>query len=255
MADAFDPGMVASLVADPGGSVLLFDFDGTLSPIVDVPAAARPLPGAVDLLERLAARYRLVGAVSGRPVDFLAEHLPPSVVLSGSYGLEWRVDGVTQVRPGVEAWRIAVAEAVGQAQEASIEGLLVEPKGLSVTLHFRNQPRSAAAVSRLAAAVAAETGLVARPAKMSLELHPPVEADKGVVVEELTDGARGVLYVGDDLGDLPAFAALGRLRASGVVTVGAAVETTELPDELRAAADVLVDGPTGVVELLHALLV
>ncbi|CAN5537492.1 trehalose-phosphatase [soil metagenome] len=235
--------------------MLLFDFDGTLSPIVESPADARPVAGAVGLLEQLADRYRTVGAVSGRPVGFLASQLPSSLVLSGLYGLESMVDGTAEARTGVEHWRPIVADAVARAQAADVEGVVVEPKGFSVTIHFRTNPRSAAAVTRLAAEIAAATGLEARPAKMSIELHPPVESDKGLVVRELTDGARSVLYVGDDLGDLPAFAALADLRAEGLATVAVAVETPELPDEVRGAVDALVDGPTGVVELLRLLAV
>lgn len=247
-------GALAPLVADPSGTVLLFDFDGTLAPIVASPAAARPAPGVVDLLDRLAERYRLVGTVSGRPVEFLAAHLPRSLVLSGLYGLESVVHGVHRVRPGVEQWRAPIRDVADRAEAAGVEGLLVERKGLSVTLHFRSRPRAGAAVTRLAAELAELSGLEARPAKMSAELHPPVRSDKGLVVHELADGARGVVYVGDDVGDLPAFAALAELRAVGVTTVGVAVETPELPDAVRVAADLQVDGPVGVVGLLRVLL-
>lgn len=241
-------------MADTEGSVLLFDFDGTLSPIVQPPSSARPIAGAVELLGRLADRYRLVGVVSGRPVEFLARHLPPSVVLSGLYGLESRVGGARQTRPGVERWRAAVDDAARRVAAARVEGMLVEPKGLSVTLHFRSRPEAAAAVTRLATDVAERTGLEARPAKMSVELHPPVSSNKGLVVQELAHGAGGVLYVGDDVGDLPAFTALAELRSGGTTTVGVAVATPELPDAVRDAADVTVDGPVGVVGLLSALL-
>lgn len=245
--------LVAPLLADPSGSVLLFDFDGTLSPIAPEPADARPLAGSVELLAALAARYRLVGAVSGRPVDFLAAHLPSTLALSGLYGLETVVDGVTSHRAGVERWRPVVAEAVARMEAAAIEGALIEPKGLSVTIHFRTAPRAAAAVTRLAREIATETGLLARPAKMSIELHPPVEADKGVALRELAQGARAVLYVGDDVGDLPAFAALAALRDQGTVAVAVAVETPELPPEVRAAVDLVVPGPAGVLDLLRTL--
>lgn len=245
--------LVAPLRSDPSGSVLLFDFDGTLAPIVDSPLAARPASGVVDLLDQLAAKYRLVAAVSGRPVDFLAEHLPASIALSGLYGLESRIDGLREVRPGVERWRPVVARAAAQAEAAAIHGVIVERKGLSVTLHFRLRSQAAAAVTGLATELATATGLDLRPAKMSVELHPPVAVDKGVVVRELAVGARAVLYAGDDLGDLPAFAALGELRAAGVTAVGIAVETSELPAELRSVADALVVGPTGAIDLLRAL--
>lgn len=257
MAEADHAPLVAAiepLRADPAGSVLLFDFDGTLSPIVDDPEAASPTPGAVELLEELAGRYRTVGAVSGRPVAFLADRLPSSLVLSGLYGLESVIDGVRADRPGIEVWRDHVALAARRADELGPDGMRVEPKGLSVTLHYRGLPELAGPVRQLAERLAAETGLEARAAKMSAELHPPVEADKGLVVRELAGGARGVLYAGDDLGDLPAYAALTDLRAAGQVTVAVAVVTQELPRAIRAVADVLVDGPEGTVALLRALL-
>ncbi|MCU1372602.1 MAG: trehalose-phosphatase, partial [Ilumatobacteraceae bacterium] len=136
---------VAPLRADPAATVLLFDFDGTLSPVVDDPAAARLLPGVADRLGRLAGSYRTVGAVSGRPVGFLAAHLPPSVVLSGLYGLESMVDGKVVDHPEAERWRPVVAAAIRAAEAATApgrpaHGVLVEAKGLSITLHTRRRP-------------------------------------------------------------------------------------------------------------------
>jgi trehalose 6-phosphate phosphatase len=66
---------------------LCLDFDGTLSPIVDDPQAVRPLPGMVELLGQLAARFAAVALISGRPVAYLAEHAaPPGVRYPGLYG-------------------------------------------------------------------------------------------------------------------------------------------------------------------------
>ncbi|HSS11457.1 MAG TPA: hypothetical protein VLL25_16350, partial [Acidimicrobiales bacterium] len=86
-----------------------------------------------------------------------------------------------------------------------------------------------------------------------VELRPPVEADKGTVVEELASGLDAVCFIGDDRGDLPAFAALARLAAEGRDTLAIAVNSDEAPTELLAAADVVVDGPSGVLDLLEAL--
>lgn len=245
---------LAPLVVDPAATVLLFDFDGTLSPIVDDPALAAPLPGVTELLDRLAARYRTVGAVSGRPVDFLAAHLPPSVALSGLYGLEAVVGGRRVEHPTAPTWRDQVAGAVADARRLGPADLLVEAKGLSATLHYRGRPELADVVRALAGDLADGHGLEARAAKMSVELHPRVDADKGHAVRDLARGASAVLYAGDDLGDLPAFGALAELRAAGLATVGVAVVAPELPEAVRAAADVLVDGPSGVLDLLRALL-
>lgn len=253
---------VAPLRADAAATVLLFDFDGTLSPLVEDPAAARPLPGVVERLERLAASYRTVGAVSGRPVGFLAQHLPATVALSGLYGLESVVDGAVVDHPDAARWRPVVADAVRAASAATApgqpaHGVLVEAKGLSITLHTRTRPDLAGAAADLAAALAAPGGLRVRPAKQSIELHPPIDADKGTAVIALAEGAGGVLYAGDDLGDLPAYAALDVLaaRTPPVTTLGVIVDGPELPPQVRAQRGVLLPGQPAVLDLLDALAV
>lgn len=251
---------VASFRADPSGSVLLFDFDGTLSPTVPDPAAAEPAPGVVDHLTRLAEQYRLVGVISGRPVAFLVGFLPVTLRLSGLYGLESVVAGTAVELPAAAEWRDAVTRAVETAlanplaaAPGSRDGMYVEPKGLSVTLHYRTRPDLAGAVNAFAQELGAASGLEVRAAKQSVELHPPVESDKGAVVRDLAAGASAVLYVGDDVGDLPAFAALAALRDEGVTTLAVAVGSVELPEEMALAADLVVDGQRGMLELLDAL--
>ena len=64
----------ARLAARADQIALCLDFDGTLSPIVPDPEAARPLEGMVELLRRLAGRFTAVALISGRPADYLAEH-------------------------------------------------------------------------------------------------------------------------------------------------------------------------------------
>lgn len=246
--------LLAPLRAEPSRSVLLFDFDGTLSPTVTDPAAARPADGAVDLLVALAGRYRTVGVVSGRPVTFLEPLLPsPPLVLSGQYGMESVVDGEHVASAEVAPWRAVVTDAAGRLAASVPAGARVEPKGLTLTVHYREVPEHEDAVWAAAAAVAAATGLHHRAAKMSVELVPPIDASKGEVVHRWGAGAAAVLYAGDDLGDLPAFAALAELRAAGAHTVGVAVAGPELPAEVAAAADVVVPGPAGAVDVLRRL--
>jgi trehalose 6-phosphate phosphatase len=88
---------------------------------------------------------------------------------------------------------------------------------------------------------------------MSRELVPPVDTDKGVVVTALAAGLEAVCFMGDDVGDLPAFAALRRLRAKGVDTLAVAVRGPEAPTALLAEADLVVDGPTGALGFLREL--
>jgi trehalose 6-phosphate phosphatase len=213
-----------------------------------------PLPGALEVLARLAGRYALVGVVSGRPVSYLQDRLAgvgDGLWLSGLYGLEATDGGRPVEIPGVRRWRPRVGEAVAAARERF--GDLVEDKGLSLTLHARAAPEREAEIRAWAAAEAGRSGLVVRPAKASVELHPPVPTDKGTVVEAAAGGMRAAAYFGDDLGDLPAFDGLDRLALAGVTTVRVGVRTEEAPPELLDRADVVVDGPEGCLAFLEAL--
>ena len=73
---------------------LCLDFDGTLSPTVADPEAARPLPGVAELLGPLAVRFAAVALISGRPAAYLTEHAAaPSMRSLGLYGLQEIRDG------------------------------------------------------------------------------------------------------------------------------------------------------------------
>jgi trehalose 6-phosphate phosphatase len=80
-----------------------------------------------------------------------------------------------------------------------------------------------------------------------------VRADKGTVVEDLSAKLSSVCFFGDDVGDLPAFSALRRLRSTGKTTIAVGVESPEQPDELVDAVDLVVGGPEAAVALLGAL--
>jgi len=239
----------------PKRSAVLLDFDGTLAPIVNDPDAARPLEETAAVLQALARRFALVAVLSGRPVDFLTAWLPPEVVVSGLYGLEFAHEGHRSDHPQAGAWREVVADVAASSDARGPAGMRVERKGLSLTLHYRTHPELASAVERWAKSQAARSGLVVRTAKMSVELHPPIDADKGSTLIELCRNAdvRAAMYVGDDIGDLPAFGALDRLAADGVDIVRVAVAGPEAPPELLDAADVTVEGTAGVLGLLESL--
>lgn len=235
---------------------LFVDFDGTLAPIVSDPAAARPHPDVSGLLHRLSDRWGRVVVVSGRPVSYLQGHLGGAgkTELYGLYGLEQAAGGGTRTRPEGEAWRSTVDDTAASAERDAPAGVHVEHKGLTVTLHYRNAPDGAAWAVRFAEDASRRGGLAVHGGKMSLELRPPVEVDKGTVVRDLAEGMQAVLFAGDDLGDLPAFEELRRLRAAGLATLGVASGGDETPARVLEAADVVVDGPAGVVELLGSLL-
>ena len=247
----------APFVADPASSAVLSDFDGTLAAIVADPAAARPLPGVHRALADLGRRYATVAVISGRPASFLVGQLGGigGVQLVGSYGSEWSgAEGVVTTDPALNRWRPVVADAAARLAADAPPGVLVEDKALSLTIHWRRAPEAEPWAVAAATAESARSGLAAHPARRSVELRPPGPVDKGSVVERLAEGARYACYLGDDVGDLPAFAALDGLAATAATTVvKVAAADREGPPEVAASADVIVEGPPGALALLQWL--
>lgn len=252
--------VVDLLVSDPASAGLFSDFDGTLSPVVSDPDAAVPIEGVGRDLLLLADRLAKVAVVSGRPAGFLAGRLTPPdssrLELYGLHGLEEWVGGAARPVAAAEPYAAAAAEAVVRARAAGIVGLLVEDKVFGLTLHWRAAPDPAAteaAAAPLAEQLAAESRMVLRPGKMSVELVPPLGIDKGSVVAALGAGLRSVCFMGDDLGDLRAFDSLDRLQAAGARVARVAVSSPEAPDELLERADLVLEGPERAAALLRAL--
>lgn len=250
------PGVLLPLAERPAEAAVFVDYDGTLAPIVDDPTGARPLAGAPDVLVRLARRFGLVAVVSGRPVDFLLRALdhPDGVAMAGLYGMESAAPGgPVEIRPEAARWRPVVAEVTRLAASEVPPGAEVEPKGLTVTLHWRRRPEAEGWARSFCQRETARTGLVVQAGRMALELRPPVHDDKGTVVRAMAPGHAAAACFGDDLGDLPAFEALAELSAGGMAVARVAVADAESPAEVAAAADLVVDGPQGAVDLLARL--
>ncbi len=250
------PRPLRPLLEEPEHSVLMLDFDGSLAPIVDDPATARPIPGAVEALERLARDFGTVAVVSGRPATFLQRVVPVrGVDLIGLYGLERVIDGTVVASAQALEWRDRL-EAAADAAQARLPGLRLERKsGMSFALHWRTEPAREASALACATEVSREFGLhPPEHGRMTVEVRVPVDVDKGSVVDELATGARAAAFAGDDVGDLVAFRALARLRAERelghAATIG--VLSSEGPSGI-AGADVVVEGPDGLTALLDEL--
>ena len=242
MADPLGP-----IAAHPERAGILLDFDGTLAPIVARPEDVGLAPGAKELLESLVSRFGLLAVISGRPPEALVELVGVSGIrYEGLYGLSRTGAGADTLR--------AQAESVA----GLVPGAWVESKGVTLAVHYRQAGNTARARDVLWAdlrALADEAGYEVFEGKMVLELAPAGESRKGGAVTRLVReaGLEAALYAGDDLPDLEGFAALDELAASGLRAVRIAVGGTELPDALRAAADLVVDGPPALIEALRGL--
>jgi trehalose 6-phosphate phosphatase len=254
------PRLLAPFVEQPERAGVITDFTGTFAPIVLDPGTAVALPGAVDVLHELATRYATVAVVSGRPVSFLIDRLdlekrPAPIVLSGLYGLERAKGSDVEEHPRSSEWRTLVTEIADRAEAEAPVGVDVERKGLTLTLHVRAAPEHDGWARSCAETQSGVSGFEVHRARMSYELRPPVRIDKGTVVAGLAEGLGAACFFGDDRGDLPAFDALDRARADhDAATLKVGVRSDEAPLELLERADVLVDGPAGVLDLMRKLL-
>jgi trehalose 6-phosphate phosphatase len=258
-----------AIVAGAARAVVGLDFDGTLSPIVADPAAAAIHPDGPDALAGLAGVVGAVAIVTGRPaqqvldlggLEQVADRLPDAVhlLVRGQYGNErWDTTTRQVVSPpppeGLAAFRARLPDllAAHGATDAYIE-----EKGLAVAVHTRRMAEPEATFHRLMPVLqdaAARTGLALEPGRQVLEVRAP-GADKGdavrTLVEELDAGA--LVFVGDDLGDLPAFEAVRDLRDAGIDGLLVCSGSTE-ESALVERSDLVVDGPGGVIEFLRGL--
>ena len=232
--------LLASLTESPGEAAILLDVDGTLAPIVARPELASVPEKTRAELKRLVARYALVACISGRTGEDAARVVGVAgAVYVGVHGLE--------LAPEAERWRGPLREFAESVDWP------VEDKGLAIVFHYRQaeDEEAALAVLRGVAQRATALGLQAQFGRKVLEVRPPVAADKGTAVRTLLEqrGLRRALYAGDDTTDLDAFRGLDALD----VAVRIAVASAEGPPALREAADLVVESPAQLVELLRRL--
>lgn len=253
------------IVADPSRALFALDFDGVLSPIVDDPDAAVIAPECQQALERLGAAVGHVAVVTGRPAR-------AAVTLGGFADASNLGRLIVRGQYGVETWDAATGEFDIPPVPAAIEdfgrdlGPLLRELGLSevglehkqraIGIHTRRLPDPQGSLDRLLEPVsrlAQRHGLHLEPGRMVLEVRKG-GVDKGSTLLELVaqTGARSVVYIGDDLGDVPAFRAGLALRAEGVPVLLVQSASAEQA-ALAELADVAVDGTSGVAEWLNAI--
>jgi trehalose 6-phosphate phosphatase len=195
-------GRAALALAGAARTLLAFDFDGTLAPITPRPAGAAMRAPTRDLLREVARRYPCA-ILSGRAVPDLRRRLAgiPVRWLVGNHGAEG-LGSVPAVRERVQEWRIAL-----RAVAREVPGVVLEDKGVSLSVHYRSAPdvrRARAAILRAAARL---PGARHVPGKRVVNLVPREAPDKGAALAKLVARARPevVLFAGDDATDEDAF--------------------------------------------------
>jgi trehalose-phosphatase len=251
--------------------LVVSDFDGTLSRIVDDPWGAQILPLGRRALRALAGLPGVhVAVLSGRSAaDVAARVRVGNVTYLGNHGMERgfldRRERPERLRTNVDG---ASHEAVHMAERLADEmprkvaepWLIVERKPPAVAFHFRTAPDLVAAASRVRGAIDQldPDGVLERfNGRRVIELRPFGAVAKGealtTLVEELRP--RGVVLLGDDISDAMAFRALRELRAQKVTDgVAVAIQArAEVPSEVLAAADIVLTSPVEATRFLSAI--
>ncbi|HEX7112918.1 MAG TPA: trehalose-phosphatase [Mizugakiibacter sp.] len=207
-----------------GASWALFlDVDGSLLEFAADPSGVHVPLALLDLLRRLrAALDGALALVSGRGIDDLDRLFAPlRLPAAGIHGYELRDADGTHRTLGLDQSLAARLHASARELAAALPGVLLEPKHAAVALHYRQAPALAAQVHAGAARIAAALpGIALQPGAMVCELKP-ADADKGRAVDALRTAApfrgRTPVFVGDDLTDEHAFAAVNRADGLSVL--------------------------------------
>jgi trehalose 6-phosphate phosphatase len=250
--------IVAGLHERRSSALIALDFDGTLAPLVPDPAQSRLVAGVRPALDALAAAGVRVAVVTGRDAATVVELSGlgdlPGLDVEGIYGAQRWHDG--QLDAVDEPAQLAqLRQRLPQIVEP-VAGVWIEDKGLSLVVHARRTDDPAAAIDALRAAVTdlgAQLRLEVHPGRDVLELRLP-GYDKGGALTRLIGRYQptGVLYVGDDVGDLPAFDVVRQLREGGMAAWAGGISSADVP-EVAEHADIALDGPDDVALLLSQI--
>lgn len=256
---------LAPLRADPSGSAVLLDIDGTIAPIVEHAADASVPETTRQLIIAVSRQYGQVACISGRRASEARAMVSiGTIAYLGSHGAELLRSGWTEahIDPALTQWapRIDEFRRESDTHELRRRRVRIENKGPIIAYHWRGavDEQDARAAIDAIAAHAQEAGLEVHWGRKVMEVRPPVRIDKGLGVRTLLEhkSFSSVLYVGDDVTDLDAFRALRELMQEGAIenAVCVGVQSEDGPAAIANEADVLVTGTEGVRGLLAALI-
>lgn len=251
-------------LADPSGSALLLDVDGTLAPIVEHAEDATVPVETRRLLLAIAQRYGLLACVTGRRAsDARAMVAIGSISYLGAHGAEMLAAGATEsvLDRRLAQWVDRVREFHRELDTVELHRrrVRIEDKGSILALHWRGATDEEAAKVTIdqIAELARSRGFEVHWGRMVMEVRPPVPVNKGTGVEALLRGQdlRNVLFAGDDVTDLDGFEAIRRLQDDGTImhSLCVGVASDEGPVRIVEEADVVVEGTAGVQALLSVL--
>ena len=233
-------GLLEDRIQAAGHIALFLDFDGTISQIVPSPGDAELAPGILPILKRLAARPDFhLGIVSGRALKDVRERVGlPDLMYVGNHGLEIEAGEIRFREPEAEALKRELKSLSLQLKLAlsDIEGVEIEDKCLTLSVHFRRVHEDMEDWVRKGTleAISRSRSFIGREGKKVIEVRPELPWNKGQALKwllrEYLPASSLPIYIGDDITDEDAFAAI----PQGItIRVGGSTETEAqflLPD-------------------------
>ena len=209
--------------------LLLSDYDGTLTPIVSRPDKAILSPEVRGKLRALAEKPTFsVGIISGRSLSEVKSLVAvEETYYAGNHGLEIEGPGLKFIHRAAKATQPEIQNLLRQlsTELANIEGVLVEDKGLSLSVHYRLVRKSEEGIvakifHQITSPRLSEGKIKVTTGKKVWEVRPPIDWHKGKAVETiikelkafLRDGRALIIYLGDDTTDEDAFKVIHRPR-------------------------------------------
>lgn len=237
---------------------LITDVDGTISQIAPTPQQAKISPPCRLYLSTLCRHLALVAAISGRPATEVKNMVGiDDMVYVGNHGLERLTGDNTEFTGEARDYRETIQAAIKVLQpRLSLEGVIIEDKGISASVHYRLSPEPETAIRAILETIDKLPGgqnLRIKQGRKIIDILPPSAANKGTAVQDLIERYRlhGGVYLGDDLTDIDAFRAIRAHPHFHGLAIG--VTSPEMPENLVDEVDFTLNGVADVELLLKWL--
>jgi trehalose 6-phosphate phosphatase len=243
---------------------LVFDIDGTLSPIAPTPEEAQLYPGVKELLEQAKA-YAHIAIMTGREIEDGAAMVGvEGLTYIGTHGLEWS-DGLpdqhrVEIVPAALAYREPGTHLLDLVEQhlPELPGVIVQRKRIGGTLHYRLAPDPEQARQKILAILekpARQLNMHLSEGKRMIEVRVPLAIDKGQALRQYVQrlSLQGVLFAGDDRTDLDAVQETPRLRSKGISALSIVVQHQDTLPILLERADLVVPEVDGMAALLRQI--
>lgn len=248
-------------VLDRSRAGLFTDIDGTISQVARTPSEAIVEESPRESLRALGSALTIVGAITGRGAADAASMLGlEGTVVIGNHGYERMLRGERFIHPSALGSRASVSASTSAissivASTPKLNGVVVENKDLSASVHYRlveDQERSVELLKQLVGAIAELHELDVTDGKLVIEIRPRAVVNKGTAIHDISSelGLNGIVYLGDDVTDVDAFQALKTLASPEIATLSVGVVSPETHAVVIDSADVLIEGVDGCVALL-----